>query len=132
MPNSLTARMDVYCPHCDYDFSTHLWVIVDLDESPELVPSIRNDTIHYISCSRCGHGIGQADTPLLIYRPGYRPPVLFSPAWDTTPEDLKESSSLLMSKLQQSLGASLQDCGIAVVFRPRLGELLTADLGDAP
>jgi len=130
MSHSQTARMDIRCPHCGYDFSAYLWVIIDLDESPELVPSIRNDTIHYITCSRCGDGVGQADSPLLIYRPGYRPPVLFSPSWDSTGDDIKESAAFLMNQLRQSLGASWQDSGIAVVPRPSLGEILTVDFGD--
>ena len=132
MSHSETARMDITCPHCGSDFSAYLWVIVDVAESPELVPSIRDDSIHYVTCSRCGQGLGQADSPLLIYRPGYRPPVLFSPSWGDPVEDIKESCVFLMNQLRQSLGASWQDSGIAVVPRTNLGGVLTINLDDTP
>jgi hypothetical protein len=124
--------MDIPCPHCNSVFSAHLWVIVDLTESPELIPSIRDDSIHSVVCTRCGQGVGQADVPLLIYRPGYRPPVLFSPCFDTTADDLKETCAFLMDKLRESLGSSWKDEGIAVVFRPGLGRVLTADMDETP
>lgn len=132
MSHSKTARMDITCPHCGSDFITYLWVIVDLAESPELAPSIRDDSIHHVTCSRCGQGVGQADSPLLIYRPDYRPPVLFSPSQGSTGDDIKEDAVFLMNLLRQSLGASWQDSGIAVVLRPRLGGVLTMNLDDTP
>jgi hypothetical protein len=132
MSHSITAQTDATCPHCGSEFRARLWVIVDLAGSPELIPLIRDDSIHYITCLLCGRGMGKADTPLLIYRPGYKPAVLFSPAFYSTGEDIKESSTFLMERLQQSVGASWRDEGIGVVPRPRLGAVLTTNLDVVP
>ena len=132
MSHSATAQMDITCPSCGSDFSALLWVIVDVAESPELVASIRDDSIHYVTCSRCGHGVGQADAPLLIYRLGYKPPILFSPCWTDTGDEGKESCLFLMTELEKSLGDSLKDSAIAIVSRPRLGQVIMGDLHGVP
>jgi len=131
MPNSFSQTPSLSCPRCGTTFQAELWLIVDTTERPDLVEKIKDGTLHEIVCPQCGP-IGQVDVPLLLYRPGETPPLLFSPAQETTNEQDQEHARALLARLRESLGPAWRDDwlarGLPGVPRPLLPLALTEGL----
>ena len=135
MPNSLAQTGDFTCPQCAQPFQADVWLIVDAVERPDLVQQMRDGELHLIACPHCAQRVG-VDAPLLIYlaeadAAAGRPPLLFSPAAQTSAEQDQEQGIGLLSTLAQTLGAAWQDAWLeqaAVVPR----RLLPAALSDDP
>jgi rRNA maturation protein Nop10 len=131
MPHSFSQTASLTCPQCGRAFSAEVWLIVDADERPDLAERIRAGTLHDVTCPHCGHQ-GQVDAPLLLLRPGATPPLLFSPAQGTTPEEDRQQAAGLVGLLQERMGPAWRDewlaQGLPGVPRP----LLPAALSDDP
>jgi tetratricopeptide (TPR) repeat protein len=98
----------VRCPTCGEVYEFDAWVIVDMDERPDLVerisnPSFRNP-LHRPTCYACGTWGFLLDEPLLLYRPGKAPPLLFSPADGATADEIWNQAVNLFNRLRASLG----------------------------
>ena len=112
MTLSFYQSLQLVCPQCSHPFPFDLWLIIDLAERPDLTERLRAGTLHTVSCPHCGHA-GQVDAPLLLYRPGEEPPLLFSPAEQTTAEQDREHAAGLLGRLRESLGDAWQDAWLA-------------------
>jgi CHAT domain-containing protein len=130
MPISHAELITLTCPACGTSHTANLWLIVAPDERPDLVEQIRNGTLHTATCPQCGQ-TRTLDAPLLIFRPTAAPPILFSPAQQTTSEQDQQHAAALIGILRQHLGAAWNDAwlaqGPAVAPRQMLLVALTDD-----
>ncbi|WP_031461059.1 CpXC domain-containing protein, partial [Chloroflexus sp. MS-G] len=130
MPISHAEPITLTCPACGTSHTADIWLIVAPDERPDLVEQIRNGTLHTATCPQCGQ-TRTLDAPLLIFRPTAEPPILFSPAQQTTSEQDQQHAAALIDILRQRLGAAWNDAwlgqGLTVVPRPMLLVALTDD-----
>ncbi|MBE7533681.1 MAG: tetratricopeptide repeat protein [Ardenticatenaceae bacterium] len=130
MSNSLSQTASLTCPQCEQPFDAAIWLMVDASEHPDLLPRLRAGTLHDTPCPHCGHE-GEVDAPVLLYRPGETPPLLFSPAQQTSQEQDQAQAVGLLRVLHEALGDAWQDGWLEempVVPRP----LLPAALSDDP
>jgi len=112
MSVSFCQSLQLVCHQCARSFPFDLWLIIDLVERPDLTERLRAGTLHTVSCPHCGY-LSQVDAPLLLYRPGEEPPLLFSPAEQTPAEQDREHAAELLTRLQASLGDAWQDAWLA-------------------
>ncbi len=117
MPISHAEQATLTCPECGHEFTADIWLTVDASERPDLVERARDGTLHRGTCPQCGHIIGEADAPLLIFTPPDlgvdRPPVLFSPAQQTSAEQDREHAAGLVARLRDALGDRWRDEWVA-------------------
>ena len=132
MSHSYAERLDVTCPHCDQDFHPDLYLIVDAGERPDLLERTREGTLQDLSCSHCHQAVGQPDAPLLFYRPGEDPPLLFSPAQRTTEEQNQQHVVGLVGRLRESMGDDWREEWVAEGLSGVPRHLLSAALSDDP
>ncbi|HFD39924.1 MAG TPA: hypothetical protein ENJ31_08805, partial [Anaerolineae bacterium] len=130
MAISFAETVQAPCPQCGQAVDLEVWLIVDAAERPDLLARIRDGTLHDAPCPHCGHQT-QVDAPLLLYRPEAEPPLLFSPAQQTTAEQDREQAAALVDRLRQSLGDAWRDEwlaeGLPGVPRPLLPLALSDD-----
>jgi CHAT domain-containing protein/exonuclease VII small subunit len=128
MPNSYYETVEFDCLKCFQQFEAEIWLIVDTHERPDLVEKIRQESLHEVSCPRCGP-IGQKDSALLIFRYDAEPHILFSPSQDGTQELNEHTAHELVIHLHDSLGTDWQDSwvsdGLPIVKRPMLNAILS-------
>lgn len=130
MPHSLVQQSDLSCHNCGRSFTADIWLIVDTSDQPDLFDNILAGTLHDLPCPYCGH-TEQADAPILLYRPGYMPPLIFSPAQGTTEEQDREQAEGLLGYLYDVLGNAWRDEWLeAMPAIPR--EYLPVALSDDP
>lgn len=114
MTHSLMQGASLTCPDCGRDFDAEIWLVVDADERPDLFDRIRDGALHTVACSHCG-AAGEVDAPLLLYRPGEDPALIFSPPADVlydeddNADDLEEQAAELLLFLQGALGPAWRD-----------------------
>ena len=118
------------CRACGKMFECEVWIIVATAERPDLLARMRAGTLHELTCPHCG----RADTlnaPLLVYRPGAEPPLLFSPARGGSREQDEEQAMALLGMFREGLGGEWRDewlaQGLAGVAREALPALLDDD-----
>ena len=109
MPISLAENITIDCPTCRLPFDANVWLIVNVVERPDLLNRICADMLHNLTCPHCRQDVGQLDAPLLVYRPDADPPIIFSPAQQTTEEQDEQQAISLLSELQERLGDAWQD-----------------------
>jgi hypothetical protein len=130
MPHSFAQSTQADCPQCGQPVDRDVWLIVDLAERPDLAAHVRDGTLHAAPCPHCGHS-GQIDVPLLLYLAECDPPLLFSPAQNTTAQQDQAHAADLVGRLRASLGDAWQDAwlaeGLPGVPRPLLPALLQGD-----
>ncbi len=127
MPNSLAQTADVPCPNCGRPFNAGIWLVVDINERPDLLAHLRAGDLHTLRCPHCGAD-GSVDVPLLVYTAGGLtlpdvPPLLFSPAQQTTDEQDREQAGGLLQALATALGDAWQGAWMQqmeFVLRPLL------------
>lgn len=100
------------CPQCGQPFSAHIWLIVDASARPDLLERVRRGDLHAVAYPTCGP-LAQADAPLLLYRPGAEPTLLFSPAQRTSAEQDQQQAHDLLSRLAASLGDDWDEAWLA-------------------
>ncbi|EFO82062.1 hypothetical protein OSCT_0061 [Oscillochloris trichoides DG-6] len=124
MPLSFSQTTDATCPQCSHTFPYAVWLIVAAAERPDLLERIRAGTIHTVTCPQCAHTFAGIDAPLLIFHPNASPPILFSPAQQTTNEQDQQQATGLLGLLREQLGTAWRDAwlaqGVASVPRQRL------------
>jgi tetratricopeptide (TPR) repeat protein len=135
MPNSYAQSAQLTCPVCGQPFAADIWLIVDVDERPDLAARARAGDLHAVACPRCGPQ-GAVDAPLLLYLPHAdpatgQPPLIFSPAQQTSAEQDQEMANGLLGTLAQRLGAAWQDEWLAQVATVQR-QLLPVALSDDP
>lgn len=113
MPNSRAISETLHCPECGVAFDVSLWRIVDIAERPDLLDLIKQEKLHETTCPN--QHTWSADAPLLIYNPGEKPPIMFSPGRKTKREEDIRDASELTTLLKQSLMAEWDDEWLAQV-----------------
>src|SRR3990170_3757695 len=108
MDHSYAQSLELTCPKCGHKLTTEVWVIVDAAARPDLLEGILQGMINGLSCQQCDN-TGQADAPLLVYRPGEEPPLIFSPSQRTNQEQNEKDFSGSLFFLRESLGEDWQD-----------------------
>jgi hypothetical protein len=120
--HSFAERPSLTCPDCGQAFNPEIWLIVDAVARPDLLDRVREKTIHHVVCPN-GHAAA-VDAPLLLFRPGEAPPVLFSPPQQTSSEEDEAMARGLVQRLAESLGEDWRDDwlseGLPVVPREML------------
>ncbi|MFZ1594463.1 MAG: CpXC domain-containing protein, partial [Anaerolineae bacterium] len=131
MTHSVAQSITLTCPACRRPFPAEVWLIVDTAERPDLLARIQDGSLHAIPCPHCRHA-GAVDAPLLLYRPGEMPPILFSPAAQTTTEQDQEHARGLLGLLHDRLGSEWQDAWLAQGLSGVPRQLLPAALSNDP
>ena len=65
--NSFSEMRKFVCPECEKSFQESVWLIVDVDEKPDLLEEIQEGDALSVSCPECKAQI--SDYPLLLYFP---------------------------------------------------------------
>lgn len=133
--HSLSETLDLTCGRCGRALAFDLWLIVDAGERPDLLDRARAGALHTVACPVCGPQ-GEVDAPLLLYLPNHnpatgQPPLIFSPAQQTSAEQDQQMAVGLLRELAGRLGAAWQDDWLAQVASVRR-ELLPVALSDDP
>ena len=124
MVHSYSRETQCTCPGCGQPFSCRVYVLIDAVERPDLLRRVRDDSIHSAVCPSC-RGSVTVPAPILIYRPGARTPLVFSPAEDASPEDIPRQSRELLDILRARLGAEFRsDWGLQTTLRMSLRDRL--------
>lgn len=132
MPRSFAQSTDLTCPHCGHTFSAEVWLIIDAGERPDLLARTRAGELHDVPCPHCGDS-GTVDAPLLIYLPDPaqgQPPLIFSPAQQSSREQTQQQGGALLGILADALGPAWQDAWweqISTVPRALLSVALSDD-----
>ena len=133
--HSLSESLDLTCGQCGRALTCEVWLSVDAGERPDLLDRARAGDLHTVSCPICGPQ-GEIDAPLLIYLPDHnaatgQPPLIFSPAAQTSQEQDQQMAVGLLRELAARLGDAWQDDWLAQVASVRR-ELLPVALSDDP
>jgi CHAT domain-containing protein/tetratricopeptide (TPR) repeat protein len=102
MPNSLSQITDLICSQCGRAFQSEVWRIIDTAERPDLLSDVEQETIHVFSCPQCHNDI-PLDAPLLLYRLGDWPKLIFSPTLKANKEQKLQQANELLAALSKSL-----------------------------
>lgn len=129
MSRSLSQPTNLTCLRCERSFTGNIWLIVDTNERPDLLGCIQAGTLHDLHCPHCNH-IGRVDAPILVFRPGGLPALLFSPAAMVTEEQTREHAEGLQGLLHDILGSAWRDEwleGMLIVPRTSLPAALSEE-----
>lgn len=111
-----------------------VWIIVDLDERPDLLARLRARALHTARCPHCGYE-ATVNAPLLFVRPAAEPALVFSPARGGTPAQDEEQAEALVGMLRENMGEAWRGewlaRGLSGVPREALPALLGDDLATA-
>jgi hypothetical protein len=111
-----------------------VWVIVDVVERPDLLAQLRAGALHDLPCPICGQ-TATVNAPLLIYRPGAEPALLFSPGRGGDPAQDEEQAAALAGMFREHLGDEWRDewlaRGLTGAAREALPLLLSDDAATA-
>jgi len=108
------------CPHCGEIVNVEQWLLIDLQERPDLLERLRHNRLYEFACTHCNYAYAtnQANTPLLLYRFSEREPLIFSPSPWLTTEQTVTWLNWLLDTLRQRLGDAWQEqwrqCMVAV------------------
>ncbi len=119
------------CRACGELIEGEVWIIVDVAERPDLLARLRAGTLHQMICPGCGHS-ATVNAPLLVYRPGAEPPLLFSPARGDDPARDEEQAVALLGLFRAGVGAAWRDEWLARGLTGAAREALPTLLGDDP
>jgi hypothetical protein len=108
-----------------------VWIVVDVDERPDLLARLRAGTLHDMACPGCGH-VAAVNAPVLIYRPGAEPALLFSPANGGDPEQDEQQAVALVGMFREAMGGRWQDEWLAHGLTGAARAALPAVLSDDP
>ena len=128
MEHSVAVRTSVACNACAAAIEAELWVIVDVEERPDIADRIRSGTLHTFKCSQCDT-VRRMSVSALIYLPKSQPRILFVPVAGATNERIRQEATQLASLLSERLGDAWRDewlaNGLDIVTPEELASLLT-------
>ncbi len=119
------------CRACGVVYESQVWIIVDAAERPDLLARVRAGALHDTTCPGCGH-TATINAPLLLYRPGAAPALLFSPARGNTREQDEEQAQALVGMYREAMGNEWRDEWLARGLTGVAREALPALLNDDP
>ncbi|MDR3577527.1 MAG: CHAT domain-containing protein [Anaerolineaceae bacterium] len=126
MPNSFAQTSESTCSRCGQTFQIEIWQIIDTNERPDLLSKLEQESIHFFSCPQCQNEM-PVDAPLLIYRLGDWPKIIFSPTAKASKEQKLQQANELLGMLRKSLPDTWNNewlKNIATVPRPVLAVFL--------
>lgn len=127
MTHSFADQPALQCPQCGAAFAPDVWLIIDAAERPDLLARVLDGTIHRATCPN-GHS-GLVDAPLLLFRPGEQPPLLFCHAAQTSADQDRAMADGLLGRLADSLGEAWREewaTGLLPLSRRLLVEALNS------
>ncbi len=135
MSISRSVSGDYACPRCQTVGQVECWLIVDTGERPDLAAQIAGGSFNRVSCAQCGTP-SEVQVPLLVYRPGDQPVLVYSPVDGATEDVERRDFDELIGQLRQGLGDAWRDewvaQGVAVLPRPSLALLLRTSAAGGP
>ena len=82
MSITLSTKTDIVCRACGNKFDHEVWLIVDVNENPELLDPLQNNIINSCLCPACNEFINGFEVPLLVLLQDNK--VVFCPPPDTS------------------------------------------------
>lgn len=100
--NSYFERKEFTCPSCGSLFLSKVWMIVDVEEEPDLLEKAKAGTLINAACPECGHRV-DGEAPVLMYFPEDVPRVILATESKNDPS-LEERAKVLeiLDRLQES------------------------------
>lgn len=100
--NSYFERKEFTCPDCGTLFLSKVWMIVDVEEEPDLLEKAKAGTLINAACPECGHRV-DGEAPVLLYFPEDVPRVILATESKNDPS-LEERAKVLeiLDRLQES------------------------------
>ncbi|MBN2549545.1 MAG: CHAT domain-containing protein [Anaerolineales bacterium] len=130
MPHSYAETASLTCPQCQQAFQAEIWLIVDTAARTDLLEKIRAGGLHTLPCPHCSQPV-QVDAPLLLYRLGEEPALIFSPAPGADDAASQQQARGLAGMLRINLGEEWQDAwvqgGLPGVRREALSAVLSGE-----
>jgi hypothetical protein len=108
MSPNIGYHLGLKCVFCDESYEFDLWVIIDVQERPDLLERMMKEDLHEARCPRCGHP-QRLNADLLIYRPQQQPVLLFSPCDQGSMEERRTRLFGLLNMLKKQLGETWQE-----------------------
>ncbi|MFO7539534.1 MAG: CHAT domain-containing protein [Chloroflexota bacterium] len=105
MANSYAQTEDVTCPNCQHTWSANIWLLVDVDERPDLAGLARSEKWQNISCQNCDQALS-FNAPLLLFWPSSTLPLTFFAAANQTQNANEQAAQFLIDTLYEQLGSS--------------------------
>ncbi|WP_161668790.1 CpXC domain-containing protein [Kallotenue papyrolyticum] len=98
---SLAEPWRQICRRCGHAFETPIWLIVDLEERPDLLPRLLDGSLHQAICPHCdaSHAL---DAPLLVHDP-VRERLLFAAQASSAPAQARRIARELGTRLIAAL-----------------------------
>lgn len=128
--HSQAESVSLPCRGCGRPYEIDVWIIVDTTERPDLLARLREGSLHTVRCPECGHE-ATVNAPLLVYRPGAEPALVFSPARGGTPAQDEEQAAALLGMFREDMGGDWRDewlgRGLTGVPREALPVLMADD-----
>lgn len=115
---------DTLCRTCDRALSGDVWLIVVI--TPDLPDLVHSHDLQSLDCENCGSRTA-IDAPMMICRLGFDPPLVFSPAWGTSPEEDQDAFEWLVDIIKKQVGTLWDDgwlADTALVLRTDLAEAI--------
>lgn len=129
--HSLAEQAALPCQACGRPVEAEVWIIVDVDARPDLLARLRAGSLHDMACSACGH-TATLNTPLLVYRPGAEPALLFSPAAGSDADTDEAHAVALAGMFREMMGELWRDEWLAHGLTGVARAALPVVLGDDP
>lgn len=130
MTHSIAETVTLPCMQCARPIEAEVWIVVDVDERPGLLARLRAGTLHDMACAGCGH-VAAVNAPVLVFRPGAEPALLFSPANGGSPEQDEQQAIALVGMFRENMGDDWRDVwlahGLTGVARAALPAVLSDD-----
>lgn len=128
---SLAEQAALPCQACGQPVEAEVWIIVDVDARPDLLARLRAGSLHDMTCPACGH-TATLNTPLLVYRPGAEPALLFSPAAGSDADTDEAHAVALAGMFREMMGELWRDEWLAHGLTGVARAALPVVLGDDP
>ena len=104
MSHSISRQVEIDCLECGMNFTADVYVIVDMQEQPDLVDKMRGGTLHQVRCPECGHLL-LLEIPLLLFIRNNVPHLVVVCAAGTSSEWTKQQGMELVRCLKDVAGS---------------------------
>jgi CpXC protein len=119
------AAVEVTCGR-GHPFSIEVWLVIDMEERPDLAEKVMDGSIRVFACPVCGAEVETGD-PLLIYRPsqGGTERMIFANSSD---DDVQDKANLLVGLFSRESGVAQDEIAIIPVPWDLLIPVLRRDI----
>lgn len=93
MTRSLSQAAELPCPHCGQPIPAEVWIVVDVEERPDLAVLACAGTLHDVHCANCG-AQNAIEAPLLYHDSVARRLIYAAPAQTSVDEDRRIATHL--------------------------------------